>query len=253
MIKSDMNKWIHSVSTAPDESAVIRALKESVRAIGGTKMFVSGIPMPGRPIEMLVISAEWPNIQNPATGQIAVGPGDPVLELAMVSRWPFVLSSRLDHFDAVKTSFFASDLEEDGKLFIVVVPFHALNPYQGMMVIGGLDHCPSGAELGYLDSVTKAAFQRLADLDAISLERPGGLSPRERRVIELTAFGKTASEIAQVLRISHRTVHAHLQNASGKLDARNKTQTVVEAIRYGQISLSTPPEAQAPTRNYNHG
>jgi len=68
-------------------------------------------------------------------------------------------------------------------------------------------------------------------------ERPGDLSDRERRVLELTALGKTAGEIAEVLNISQRTVHAHLQNASEKLRASNKTQTVVEALRYGQISM----------------
>jgi DNA-binding CsgD family transcriptional regulator len=50
-------------------------------------------------------------------------------------------------------------------------------------------------------------------------------------------MGKTASEIAEELKISQRTVHAHLQNASEKLRASNKTHTVVEALRYGQISV----------------
>jgi DNA-binding NarL/FixJ family response regulator len=56
-------------------------------------------------------------------------------------------------------------------------------------------------------------------------------------VVELSALGKTANQIATTLAISQRTVHAHLQNASEKLRARNKTQTVVEALRYGQISV----------------
>jgi DNA-binding CsgD family transcriptional regulator len=56
-------------------------------------------------------------------------------------------------------------------------------------------------------------------------------------VVELSAVGKTANEIASVLKISQRTVHAHLQNASEKLRASNKTHTVVEALRYGQISM----------------
>ena len=44
---------------------------------------------------------------------------------------------------------------------------------------------------------------------------------------------------AENLNISQRTVHAHLQNAGEKLDATNKTQAVVEALRYGQISLAS--------------
>jgi LuxR family transcriptional regulator, quorum-sensing system regulator BjaR1 len=56
-------------------------------------------------------------------------------------------------------------------------------------------------------------------------------------VVELSASGKTAGEIAGILEISQRTVHAHLQNACEKLRARNKTHTVVEALGYGQISV----------------
>ncbi len=67
--------------------------------------------------------------------------------------------------------------------------------------------------------------------------RPGELSMREKMVLSKTAEGKTAGDIAIELDISQRTVHAHLQNASEKMQAANKTQTVVEALRYGQIKL----------------
>jgi len=47
----------------------------------------------------------------------------------------------------------------------------------------------------------------------------------------------TANDIAKLLEISQRTLHAHLQNASEKLRASNNTHTVVEALRYGQIEI----------------
>jgi LuxR family transcriptional regulator, quorum-sensing system regulator BjaR1 len=88
-----------------------------------------------------------------------------------------------------------------------------------------------------IDHFCEEAFRQLLGLGAIAPERAGGLSGRERRVVVLSAEGRTASEIAGILAISQRTVHAHLQNASDKLRARNKTQTVVQALRYGQITL----------------
>ena len=156
-----------------------------------------------------------------------------------------MISPGQEHYDDVKSSRFCADINGGYDTCLVVVPFQALNPYQGVMVFGGLDHIKSGAELCLLDDLANAAFVRLSELRVFSPERPGALSPRERRVIELTAYGKTASEIAKILQISHRTVHAHLQNASSKLDARNKTQTVVEAIRYGQMSLAYPQNASS--------
>ncbi|MCR4281680.1 MAG: helix-turn-helix domain-containing protein [Bauldia sp.] len=85
------------------------------------------------------------------------------------------------------------------------------------------------------DHLCVEAFRRLFALGYLRPERPGELSARERRVVELSASGKTANQIATILDISQRTVHAHLQNASEKLRAKNKTHTVVEALRYGQI------------------
>lgn len=61
--------------------------------------------------------------------------------------------------------------------------------------------------------------------------------PREREIVGHTARGKTSNEIGRELGISARTVFAHLTSAGEKLRAANKTETVVNAFRYGQISL----------------
>jgi len=56
------------------------------------------------------------------------------------------------------------------------------------------------------------------------------LSPLEREVLTWTAWGKSALEIAEILNISKRTVDAHVQAATAKLGAANKTQAVANAI-----------------------
>jgi DNA-binding CsgD family transcriptional regulator len=104
-------------------------------------------------------------------------------------------------------------------------------------VFAGPDVTLTPFERWVLEYYCIAAFRRLHVTGRINGGRPGDLSERERRVLELTATGKTANEIAKLLDISQRTVHAHLQNASEKLNASNKTHTVVEALRYGQIAI----------------
>jgi DNA-binding NarL/FixJ family response regulator len=126
----------------------------------------------------------------------------------------------------------------DGARQLIWVPVNGFQPYQAMVLIG-----MAGTEeidpllLGGFECAAGEAFRQLFALKAVPAERPGDLSGRERRVVALSAVGKTAADIAEALAISQRTVHAHLQNASDKLRARNKTQTVVEALRYGQITL----------------
>ncbi|MEZ5841485.1 MAG: helix-turn-helix domain-containing protein, partial [Hyphomicrobiales bacterium] len=120
---------------------------------------------------------------------------------------------------------------------VCAFPIHTLSPYQACVLVGGFGLDFASDDLHGKLFVCERAFDHLAEHNLIDLHRPGELSVREKSVIELTAEGRTANDIAAVLNISQRTVHAHLHNASEKLAASNKTQTVVEAIRYSQIAF----------------
>jgi len=63
------------------------------------------------------------------------------------------------------------------------------------------------------------------------------LTPREREIMQWVAAGKTDEEIADILSIGTTTVTSHVENAKQKLDAFRRTYAVVQAIRYGEISL----------------
>jgi DNA-binding NarL/FixJ family response regulator len=69
--------------------------------------------------------------------------------------------------------------------------------------------------------------------------RPGAdaLSPRELEVVELLVEGLTNGEIAARLRITERTVHAHVVAARAKLGARSRTQLAVFVLRRGIVPL----------------
>ena len=61
------------------------------------------------------------------------------------------------------------------------------------------------------------------------------LSKREISVLCWTSEGKTSGEIAEILRISERTVNFHINNAIAKLDAPNKTAAAVQAALLGLL------------------
>ena len=63
------------------------------------------------------------------------------------------------------------------------------------------------------------------------------LTVGEKEVLNWTAAGKSAWEISEILDISQDTVNWRLKNAYGKLNAVNKVQAVVNAIRMKQISI----------------
>ncbi len=63
------------------------------------------------------------------------------------------------------------------------------------------------------------------------------ISVREAEVLQLVADGCTTSEVAGTLFISQKTVKNHLAAVFQKLDAHDRTQAVVRAVRMGIIRL----------------
>lgn len=68
------------------------------------------------------------------------------------------------------------------------------------------------------------------------------LTKRELHVLELVAHGFSAKEIAGRIEIAPRTVERHIDNVRMKLQARNRTHMIAQAIRRGvlQIEPRTP-------------
>lgn len=63
------------------------------------------------------------------------------------------------------------------------------------------------------------------------------LTPRELEVVRLVALGKSNKEIAAALDIGEQTVKSHVTHVLGKLQAENRAQVVVEALRRRLISV----------------
>jgi DNA-binding NarL/FixJ family response regulator len=63
------------------------------------------------------------------------------------------------------------------------------------------------------------------------------LTTREREVLQLTAEGRTSSEIASLLHISRRTVETHRANLMTKLGLANQSEVIRFALRHGLLPL----------------
>ncbi|WP_407048109.1 LuxR C-terminal-related transcriptional regulator [Methyloraptor flagellatus] len=232
-----------AIASVADADQVLDRLERRLRQLGATHLLVTGLPLPGRTMAKLIVRMSWPDRRSDGY-VIDVDPADPLLLRAIRARAPLTVKGRAIHSPetpgaAPEPLAGRSDLVEAAgpSTELVVFPVHLVHPFQGCVIIGTTKAPVAVPALAALSALATCAFRRLIELGRISSSRPGDLSERERRVLELTAIGKTAGEIADLLKISQRTVHAHLQNASEKLNASNKTHTVVEAIRYGQINL----------------
>ena len=72
------------------------------------------------------------------------------------------------------------------------------------------------------------------------------LTPREREVLQWLAGGKTDRDIGDILGISPRTVHKHLQRIYEKLGVETRTAAVVRALQLsiGSTGLQAPDAAR---------
>ena len=63
--------------------------------------------------------------------------------------------------------------------------------------------------------------------------RADSLTPREREVLASIAAGRSNREIARLLRLSEKTVKAHVSSVLAKLGVQDRTQAAVYAVRHG--------------------
>ena len=78
---------------------------------------------------------------------------------------------------------------------------------------------------------------RRIDEPMASEESDKVVSKREEEVLQLIADGCSTPEVAAQLYISQKTVKNHLASIYQKLDARDRTQAVLQAVRMGIVSL----------------
>jgi two-component system, NarL family, response regulator LiaR len=70
----------------------------------------------------------------------------------------------------------------------------------------------------------------------------GEFTPREREVLRHLARGLSNKAIAEALHVGEETVKTHVASLLGKLQADNRAQAIVEALRRGLVSLDRPHE-----------
>jgi two-component system, NarL family, response regulator DegU len=90
---------------------------------------------------------------------------------------------------------------------------------------------------GDVNLSTDLAAEILAELEDGADRPPSPLTPREEEVLQLIADGCSTSEVASNLFISGKTVKNHLASIYEKLEARDRTQAVLSAVRIGIVRL----------------
>ena len=96
----------------------------------------------------------------------------------------------------------------------------------------------AGGETALSPQLAASMLGELRKLDRpAETEEERLITKREEEVLQLIADGCSTPEVATKLYISQKTVKNHLASIYQKLDARDRTQAVLQAVRMGIIRL----------------
>ena len=90
---------------------------------------------------------------------------------------------------------------------------------------------------GQVDLSADLASTILREMRTPSPKSGSPLTPREEEVLQLIADGCSTTDVAAQLFISGKTVKNHLASIYEKLDARDRTQAVLAAVRIGIVRI----------------
>ena len=85
--------------------------------------------------------------------------------------------------------------------------------------------------------VASKVLDRFAELSRRAQAPAGALSEREIEVLRLMAKGDANKEIAAQLHITDSTVKTHISNIFQKLNAKDRTEAVMQAVKKGIIKI----------------
>lgn len=140
-----------------------------------------------------------------------------------------------------------SIMRADARRRIVVLSMHSdTRTIRDAINAGAVGYLPKSATIDEVvnlmrqivsGDVTLSTNVARAMLDDAETTTMHGLTEREMEVLRAVAAGHSTSEVAQQLFISQKTVKNHLASIYAKLDARDRTEAVIKAVRMGVISL----------------
>lgn len=149
----------------------------------------------------------------------------------------------------VHTRSFVSEARSFGMHSGASFPLHGINGSWGVLTLSyqrDLDETKPRLEqsVPYIQLLSAYVFEAAGR--AIGPQQnldDQGVTRREMECLLWCSEGKTSWEIAKILGISERTVHFHMQNASRKLGASNRSHAVRLALRHigAAVAAQSPP------------
>jgi LuxR family quorum sensing-dependent transcriptional regulator len=216
--------------------AVMADLQAIVADLGFSSFIVTGLPLPNRPLEPLVLLSSWPEGWFERYTSQDYFQIDPVGQNVFATTAPFRWGDAPYRKDKSLARTMMGEAVEFGLVDGFCVPIYTATGWQSAFSFASavrLDIGPKELAAAHLLALT--AHGRLRTLLGEEPRARGRLTLREREVLTWAAAGKSAWETSTILGISEATVITHLDNIRRKLQVANTTQAAVTALQSGEL------------------
>lgn len=184
-----------------------------------------------------VLLTSWPDEMLKTYDHAGLIFGSPVIERLRQSTNPFTYDAdrtnrrRIDGKAAIASNLFDRHGMSRGAYF----PAHNSAGLRGALAFGGTRETLNPLEMAELNAVANLIFTGVVEQRA-GRRQNVSLSRREIECLSWASAGKTSVEMSEILGLSEYTVNHYLNRATRKLDAVNRVQAVVKAIRAGLLN-----------------
>jgi LuxR family transcriptional regulator, quorum-sensing system regulator BjaR1 len=217
---------------------VMGRFSNALSDFGYTSFLITGVPEPPQRLDPYVLLNGWPKGWTEHYNKSNYYRDDPVAAWCRRTVNPFEWSEvPIDATRAPKAAEVMRAARDFGMKKGFLVPIMRGSGFQACVTMAGErpDYEPAAKRTLHL--ISMYAHARCAALLGYGPDghRRHALTAREREVLAWTAEGKSSWEIGEILGLSERTVNWHAEQAKKKLDAVNRTQAVIKALRLGEI------------------
>ncbi|GLQ53139.1 LuxR family transcriptional regulator [Devosia nitrariae] len=239
-MNSELMTTIEAVQHQTSGEAIRDILYRAISSYGLDRFIISGLPDRGQDVRPFVLLSGWPDEWYQRYTRLGYVHLDPVARHCFTTTLPFDWSEAgYDPTSDLPAKRVMDEAAEFGMHDGFCIPVHMEGGMQGVVsLVGSTAEVDEHSRLE-LHMLALYAHGRLRYLNMPGSEQPRrrAITLRESEVLKWAASGKTAGEIAVITGLSERTVNQHCVNAQTKLGTKNRTHTVVEAIRHRLITL----------------
>lgn len=225
---------VFEASTEP--ATVLDKLAQALKSFGYPSVLITGVPAPPQRVEHFILHNGWPQDWTEHYIRENYYFDDPVAAHCRETVDPFEWSEA--PVRSARSAEVMSVAQDFGMKHGFLVPVARTRGVRACITMSGGDPDVEPGAKKALQLISLFAHGRIMSLLSWAQERQGiGLSLREREAMTWTAAGKSSWEIAVIMGVSERTVNFFIARAQRKLNATNRTQAVVNAIRAGEINI----------------